>query len=75
MQAPPEDAGSAKLMGINTNRIITLTFAVGSALARSRGSALLQRLPPQISPHHDNLRPESAGGCRAGGNPAVSPGL
>lgn len=34
MQATSEDAGAAKLMGINTSNIILITFAVGSALRR-----------------------------------------
>ena len=33
MQAVSEDRGAAQLMGINVNRIITITFAIGSALA------------------------------------------
>lgn len=33
MRATSEDAGAAKLMGINTNHTIAFTFAVGSALA------------------------------------------
>lgn len=33
MKATSEDAGAAKLMGINTSNIILITFAIGSALA------------------------------------------
>ena len=33
MQAVSEDKGAAQLMGINVNRTIALTFAIGSALA------------------------------------------
>ena len=33
MQAVSEDKGAAQLMGINVNRIIMITFAIGSALA------------------------------------------
>ena len=33
MRAVSEDKGAAQLMGINVNRTITLTFAIGSALA------------------------------------------
>ena len=54
MQATSEDAGAAKLMGINTNRIITFTFAVGSALA-AVGALLYCNTYPQISPTMGNL--------------------
>ena len=33
MRAVSEDKGAAELMGINVNRTITITFAIGSALA------------------------------------------
>jgi len=33
MRAVSEDFGAAKLMGINVNRTISLTFAIGSGLA------------------------------------------
>ena len=33
MRAVSEDKGAAQLMGINVNRTITITFAIGSALA------------------------------------------
>lgn len=33
MRAVSEDMGTAQLMGINVNRTISFTFAVGSALA------------------------------------------
>ena len=33
MRAVSEDKGAAELMGISSNRTITLTFAIGSALA------------------------------------------
>ena len=35
MLAVSEDRGAAQLMGINVNKIITVTFAIGSALAAS----------------------------------------
>lgn len=54
MQATSEDAGAAKLMGINTNRIITFTFAVGSALA-AVGAILYCSTYPQIRPTMGNL--------------------
>ena len=33
MRAVSEDKGAAQLMGINVNRTISMTFAIGSALA------------------------------------------
>ena len=54
MQATSEDAGAAKLMGINTNFIIAVTFAVGSALA-AVGALLYCNTYPQISPTMGNL--------------------
>ncbi len=37
MRAVSEDKGAASLMGINSNMIITITFAIGSALAALAG--------------------------------------
>ena len=37
MQAVSEDKGAAQLMGINVNATITVTFAIGSALAAVAG--------------------------------------
>ncbi len=37
MRAVAEDASTASLMGINVNRIIVITFAIGSALAGAGG--------------------------------------
>ncbi|MBR5773802.1 MAG: branched-chain amino acid ABC transporter permease [Clostridia bacterium] len=45
MIAVSEDKGAAQLMGINVNRIITLTFAVGSALAAFAGLFMLMKSP------------------------------
>ena len=50
MQAVSEDRGAAQLMGINVNRTISLTFAIGSALA-GVASVLLCSTYPQISPY------------------------
>lgn len=40
MRACSEDKGAAQLMGINVNAIISLTFAIGSALAAVAGGLL-----------------------------------
>lgn len=50
MLAVSEDKGAAMLMGINVNRTITLTFAIGSALAAIAG-ALLCSAYPSLSPY------------------------
>lgn len=49
MRATSEDAGAAKLMGINTNSVIAFTFGVGSALA-AVGAVLYCNTYPQIKP-------------------------
>ncbi len=49
MRATSEDAGAAQLMGININRIIVFTFAVGSALA-AVGAVLYTNTYMQIKP-------------------------
>ena len=43
MIAVSEDRGAAQLMGINVNGIITLTFAIGSALAALAGLFMLMK--------------------------------
>ena len=45
MIAVSEDRGAAQLMGINVNRIITITFAIGSALAALAGLFYLLKAP------------------------------
>ncbi len=49
MRATSEDAGAAKLMGINTNTTIAFTFGIGSALA-AVGAVLYCNTYPQIKP-------------------------
>lgn len=50
MRATSEDAGAAKLMGINTNITIAFTFGVGSALA-AVGAVLYCSAYPMITPY------------------------
>jgi len=45
MRAVSEDRGAAELMGINVNRTISLTFAIGSALAAIAGVLLCSAYP------------------------------
>lgn len=49
MLAVSEDRGAAQLMGVNVNATISLTFAIGSALAAVAG-ALLCSSYPSLSP-------------------------
>jgi branched-chain amino acid transport system permease protein len=50
MLAVAEDKGAATLMGIDVNKTIMLTFAIGSALAAIAG-ALLCSAYPSLSPY------------------------
>ncbi len=45
MVAVSEDKGAAQLMGIDVNKIITITFAIGSALAALAGLFYLLKAP------------------------------
>ena len=45
MLAVSEDRGAAELMGVNVNKIITITFAIGSALAALAGLFYLLQSP------------------------------
>ena len=45
MLAVSEDRGAAQLMGINVNMIITVTFAIGSALAAFASTFYLMQIP------------------------------
>ena len=50
MLAVSEDKGAATLMGINVNRTIAITFAIGSALAAVAG-VLLCSAYPSLTPY------------------------
>ncbi len=50
MRAVSEDKGAAQLMGINVNRTISITFAIGSGLAAVAG-VLLCSSYPTLSPY------------------------
>ena len=54
MLAVSEDRGAATLMGINVNRTISLTFAIGSALAAVAG-VLLCSAYPSLSPYTGSM--------------------
>ncbi len=54
MLAVSEDRGAATLMGINVNRTIAITFAIGSALAAVAG-ALLCSTYPSLTPYTGSM--------------------
>ncbi len=54
MQAVSEDKGAATLMGINVNRTIALTFAIGSSLAAIAG-CLLCSAYPSLTPYTGSM--------------------
>ena len=54
MLAVSEDKGAAQLMGINVNKTIALTFAIGSGLAAIAG-VLLCSAYPSLSPYTGSM--------------------
>ncbi len=56
MRACSEDKGAAQLMGINVNSTISMTFAIGSALAAIAGVLLCSGSPPLVPPPRSQPR-------------------
>lgn len=54
MRAVSYDRGAALLMGINVNKIISFTFAIGSALAAAAG-ILFASAYPQVEPYMGSM--------------------
>ncbi|MDL2317599.1 branched-chain amino acid ABC transporter permease [Eubacteriales bacterium OttesenSCG-928-A19] len=54
MRAVSEDTSAARLMGINVNTTISMTFAIGSALA-AVGSVLYCAAYPQVQPYMGSM--------------------
>lgn len=54
MRAVSEDAGAAKLMGINTNSTVSWTFAIGSGLA-AVGAVLYSASYPLVDPYMGSM--------------------
>lgn len=54
MRAVSEDMGAAQLMGVNVNRTISMTFAIGSGLA-AIGSLLYCAAYPQVQPYMGSM--------------------
>ncbi len=54
MRAVSEDSGASTLMGIHTNTTISITFAIGSALA-AVGGALYSCAYPQVEPYMGSM--------------------
>lgn len=54
MLAVSEDKGAAQLMGINVNATISLTFAIGSALAAIAGMLLCSAYP-SLTPYTGSM--------------------
>ena len=59
MLAVSEDRGAAQLMGVNVNGTISLTFAIGSALAAIAGALLCSSYPTLQPTWYQGFR----GGC------------
>ncbi|MDR3710044.1 MAG: branched-chain amino acid ABC transporter permease [Capsulimonadaceae bacterium] len=51
MRAVSQDVDAASLMGVNTNKVISFTFFVGSALAGAAGCLFASMTPNSINPY------------------------
>ena len=65
MRAVSEDKGAAELMGINVNMTISMTFAIGSALAAIAG-VLLCSAYPTLQPTTGSMPGAMIGGVLLG---------
>jgi branched-chain amino acid transport system permease protein len=68
MRAVSYDADAAKLMGIDTDRVISTTFALGSALAAAAGRTGGHLLQLHRSPHGHDARHQGLHRGRGGGH-------
>ena len=75
MRAVSEDRGAAQLMGINVNRTISMTFAIGSALAAVAGVLMVLLLPGAQAHHrlHAGHQGPSPPPCSAASAPSPGP--
>ena len=56
MRAASRDFEATRLMGINLDRIIALTFLLGSSLAGARGNHVGDEIPANKSVHRGHTR-------------------
>ena len=73
MRVVSEDKGAAELMGINVNLTITVTFAIGSALA-AVGRAAVLGLSHAPAHHRRDARHQGLYGRRCSGGIGSIPG-
>ncbi len=62
MRATSFDKPTARLMGINVDRVISFTFATGAAFAGTRGRAVRHRLQLHLEPARDPSRSQGLRG-------------